>query len=43
MRPWWPAKLGTPEALKGIYEAVSDESPEVRIQAAAVVGEGAAA
>ena len=30
-------KLGTPEALKGIYEAVSDESPEVRIQAAAAL------
>ena len=30
-------KLGTPEALKGIFEAVSDESPEVRIQAAAAL------
>ncbi len=27
-------KLGTPDALKGIYEAVSDNSPEVRMQAA---------
>lgn len=30
-------RLGTPEALKGIYEAVSDESPDVRIQAAAAL------
>lgn len=27
-------KLGTPNAFKGIYEAVSDSSPEVRMQAA---------
>lgn len=30
-------KLGTPDALKGIYEAVSDSSPEVRMQAAAAI------
>ena len=30
-------KLGTPNALKGIYEAVSDSSPEVRMQAAAAI------
>jgi len=30
-------KLGTPDALKGIYEAVSDSSPEVRMQAAAAL------
>jgi HEAT repeat protein len=30
-------KLGTPDALKGIYEAVSDNSPEVRMQAAAAL------
>jgi hypothetical protein len=30
-------KVGTPNALKGIYEAVSDTSPEVRMQAAAAM------
>lgn len=30
-------RVGTPNALKGIYEAVSDTSPEVRMQAAAAV------
>ncbi|MEX2155038.1 MAG: HEAT repeat domain-containing protein [Gemmatimonadaceae bacterium] len=30
-------KLGTPDALKAIYEAVSDSSPEVRMQAAAAI------
>lgn len=30
-------RLGTPEALKGIYEAVNDTSPEVRMQAAAAI------
>jgi HEAT repeat protein len=30
-------RLGTPEALKGIYEAVNDSSPEVRMQAAAAI------
>lgn len=30
-------KLGTPNALKTIYEAVNDVSPEVRIQAAAAI------
>jgi hypothetical protein len=30
-------KLGTPAALKGIYEAVNDSSPEVRIQVAAAI------
>jgi HEAT repeat protein len=30
-------KLGTPDALKGIYEAVSDSSPEVRLQATAAI------
>jgi len=30
-------KIGTPDALKGIYEAVNDASPEVRMQAAAAI------
>ncbi|HYC51680.1 MAG TPA: HEAT repeat domain-containing protein, partial [Gemmatimonadaceae bacterium] len=30
-------RLGTPDALKGIYDAVSDASPEVRIQAASAL------
>jgi HEAT repeat protein len=30
-------KLGTPNALKTIYEAVNDASPEVRMQAAAAI------
>lgn len=30
-------KLGTPDAMKGIYEAVNDRSPEVRIQATAAI------
>src|SRR6185503_15869213 len=30
-------KLGTPDAMKGIYEAVNDKSPEVRIQATAAI------
>ena len=30
-------KLGTPNAIKGIYEAVGDSSPEVRMQAAAAM------
>jgi HEAT repeat protein len=30
-------KLGTPDALKGIYEAVSDSAPEVRMHAAAAL------
>ena len=30
-------KLGTPAALKAIYEAVNDVSPEVRMQAAAAI------
>ena len=30
-------RLGTADALKGIYEAVSDNSPEVRMQAAAAL------
>jgi HEAT repeat protein len=30
-------KLGTPDALKSIYEAVNDVSPEVRMQAAAAI------
>ena len=30
-------KLGTPNAFKGIYEAVSDTSPEVRMQAAVAI------
>jgi hypothetical protein len=30
-------KLGTPNAVKGIYEAVSDTSPEVRMQAASAI------
>lgn len=30
-------KVGTPNAIKGIYEAVADTSPEVRMQAAAAV------
>lgn len=30
-------KLGTPNAFKGIYEAVSDSSPEVRMQAAVAI------
>jgi len=29
--------LGTPDAMKGIYEAVSDRAPEVRIQATAAI------
>lgn len=28
-------KVGTPDAVKGVYEAVGDSSPEVRMQAAA--------
>lgn len=30
-------KLGTPDAMKGIYEAVSDTSPDVRMHAAAAL------
>ncbi len=30
-------KLGTPDAVKAVYEAVNDSSPEVRIQAAAAM------
>lgn len=30
-------KLGTPNAFKGIYDAVSDTSPEVRMQAASAI------
>lgn len=30
-------RLGTPDALRGIYEAVNDASPEVRMQAAAAI------
>jgi len=30
-------KLGTTDALKGVYEAVSDKSPEVRLQATAAI------
>ena len=30
-------KLGTTDALKGIYEAVNDKSPEVRLQATAAI------
>ena len=30
-------KLGTPDAVKGVYEAVNDESPEVRMQVAAAI------
>ena len=30
-------RLGTPDAMKGIYEAVNDKSPEVRIQATAAI------
>jgi HEAT repeat protein len=30
-------RLGTPDALKAIYEAVNDVSPEVRMQAAAAI------
>lgn len=30
-------KLGTPPALKAVYEAVNDASPEVRMQAAAAI------
>ena len=30
-------KLGTPNAFKGIYDAVSDTSPEVRMQAAVAI------
>jgi HEAT repeat protein len=30
-------KLGTPDAVKGVYEAVNDSSPEVRMQAAAAI------
>jgi HEAT repeat protein/PBS lyase HEAT-like repeat-containing protein len=30
-------RLGTPEALKGIYEAVNDKSPEVRMHAAVAI------
>jgi HEAT repeat protein len=30
-------KLGTPDAMKGIYEAVNDKSPDVRIQATAAI------
>ena len=30
-------KLGTPGAVKGVYEAVNDSSPEVRMQAAAAI------
>jgi HEAT repeat protein len=30
-------RLGTPDAMKGIYEAMSDTSPEVRIQATAAL------
>jgi HEAT repeat protein len=30
-------KLGTPQALKAVYEAVNDASPEVRMQAAAAI------
>jgi len=30
-------RLGTPDAMKGIYEAMTDKSPEVRIQATAAI------
>ena len=30
-------KVGTPDAMKGIYEAIHDTSPEVRIQATAAI------
>jgi HEAT repeat protein len=30
-------RLGTPDAMKGIYEAMNDKSPEVRIQATAAI------
>jgi HEAT repeat protein len=30
-------RLGTPDAMKGIYDAVSDASPEVRLQATAAI------
>jgi HEAT repeat protein len=30
-------KLGTPDAVKGVYEAVNDQSPEVRMQAASAI------
>jgi len=30
-------KLGTPGAVKGVYDAVNDSSPEVRMQAAAAI------
>ena len=30
-------RLGTPDALRGIYEAVNDTSPEVRMQVAAAI------
>jgi HEAT repeat protein len=30
-------RLGTPDALKAIYEAINDSSPEVRMQAAAAI------
>ena len=30
-------KVGTPDAMKGIYEAMYDKSPEVRIQATAAI------
>jgi HEAT repeat protein len=30
-------KLGTPDAVKGVYDAVHDSSPEVRMQAAAAI------
>lgn len=30
-------KLGTPDAVKGVYEAMNDESPEVRMQVASAI------
>lgn len=30
-------KLGTPDAVKGVYDAVNDDSPEVRMQVAAAI------
>jgi HEAT repeat protein len=30
-------KLGTPDAVKGVYDAVNDSSPEVRMQAAVAI------
>jgi HEAT repeat protein len=30
-------KLGTPDAVKGVYDAVNDQSPEVRMQVASAI------